>query len=130
VERRRARSRTATEGRAAHVVSRRPAETVRIARASIANATSTCGRAAGCRSTPKTASSWFCAGGIEPHGFWPDSHDLNRHWAERRGGEALRRFQQFRLSASSVVHHFGTVQAGVDAAKRDKSVGRALDLGN
>jgi hypothetical protein len=64
------------------------------------------------------------------HGFWPNSHDLNRHWAERRGGEALRRFQQFRLSASSVVHHFGTVQAGVDAAKRDESVGRALDLGN
>jgi hypothetical protein len=64
------------------------------------------------------------------HGFWPNSHDLNRHWAERRGGEALRRFQQFRLSASSVVHHFGTVQAGVDAAKHDESVGRSLALGN
>jgi hypothetical protein len=63
------------------------------------------------------------------HGFWPNSHDLNRHWAKRRGGDALRRFEQLQLSASTVVHHFGTVKAGVDAAKRDESAGLPFDVG-
>lgn len=62
------------------------------------------------------------------HRFWPNSHDLSRHWAERRGGEALHRFEQFGLSASTVVHHFGTVKAGVKAAERDETVAVPLDI--
>jgi len=62
----------------------------------------------------------------QAYGSWPKSHDLNRHWAERRGGEALRRFEQFGLSASSVSHHFGTVKAGVEAAERDEAALLAL----
>jgi hypothetical protein len=62
------------------------------------------------------------------HGFWPNSRDLNRHWAKRRGGEALRRFEQFQLSASTVVYHIGTVTAGVEAAKRDEPAGLPLDV--
>jgi hypothetical protein len=62
------------------------------------------------------------------YGFWPNSHDLNRHWTERRGGEALRWLEEIPLSASTVVHHFGTVKAGVDAAKDDEAAGRTLDL--
>jgi hypothetical protein len=60
------------------------------------------------------------------HGFWPNSHDLSRHWAKQRGGEPLRRFEQFGLSASTVAHHFGTVKAGVEAAQRDEAARVAL----
>jgi hypothetical protein len=75
--------------------------------------------------TPKsikaTLRRWYRA-----HGFWPNSHDLSRHWAKQRGGEPLRRFEQLELSASTVAHHFGTVKAGIQAAQRDDAARIAL----
>jgi hypothetical protein len=46
----------------------------------------------------------------------PPSYDLSRHWAKRRGGAALERWEAFALPAQAVTREFGTFRAALTAA--------------
>ena len=49
-------------------------------------------------------------------GARPTSYDLSRHWAKRRGGAALERWEAFALPAQAVTREFGTFRAALTAA--------------
>jgi hypothetical protein len=56
-------------------------------------------------------------------GFWPTSTDLKRDRAERRGRDALRRYETYGLPGVAVIEHFGSFAAGLAAAKVDEPCG-------
>jgi hypothetical protein len=49
-------------------------------------------------------------------GALPTSDDVSGHWAKRRGGAALERWEAFRLPAHAVTREFGTFRAALTAA--------------